>query len=88
MSGLCTRFYLAAFEQAVKRARPATVMAGYNYLNGVPACENKELLTDILRDRWGYEGLVMSDWGACVDPSCLHRGRNGCGDAGQQRQSF
>ena len=67
--------YLAAFEQAVKRARPATVMAGYNYLNGVPACENKELLTDILRDRWGYEGLVMSDWGACVDlPACIGAG--------------
>ena len=64
--------YLAAFEQAVKRARPATVMAGYNYLNGVPACENRELLTGILRDRWGYEGLVMSDWGACVDlPACI-----------------
>lgn len=67
--------YLAAFEQAVKRARPATVMAGYNYLNGVPACENRELLTGILRDRWGYEGLVMSDWGACVDlPACIRAG--------------
>ena len=67
--------YLAAFEQAVKRARPATVMVGYNYLNGVPACENRELLTGILRDRWGYEGLVMSDWGACVDlPACIRAG--------------
>ena len=67
--------YLAAFEQAVKRARPATVMASYNYLNGVPACENRELLTDILREKWGYKGLVMSDWGACVDlPACIKAG--------------
>ncbi len=67
--------YLAAFEAAVKKARPATVMASYNYLNGMPACENKYLLTDILRKRWGYEGLVMSDWGACVNlPECIKAG--------------
>ena len=67
--------YLAAFETAVKKAHPATVMASYNYLNGMPACENKYLLTDILRNRWGYEGLVMSDWGACVDlPECVKAG--------------
>lgn len=64
--------YLSAFERAVKKAKPATVMAGYNYLNGTPACENEHLLTDILRKNWGYEGLVISDWGACVDlPACL-----------------
>ncbi len=67
--------YLRAFEKAVKKAKPATVMASYNYLNGVPACENKQLLTEILRDDWKYEGLVMSDWGACVDlPACITAG--------------
>ncbi|MDD6038732.1 MAG: glycoside hydrolase family 3 N-terminal domain-containing protein [bacterium] len=67
--------YLSAFEKAVKDAKPATVMASYNYLNGVPACENSSLLTDILRKKWGYDGLVMSDWGACVDlPACIEAG--------------
>lgn len=80
--------YLSAFEKTVKCAKPATVMASYNYLNGVPACENYELLTDILRKQWGYEGLVMSDWGACVDPSGLYCCRNGCRNAGQLWKSF
>jgi len=67
--------YLSAFERTVKKAKPATVMASYNYLNGTPACENEHLLTDILRKNWGYEGLVISDWGACVDlPACLVAG--------------
>ena len=67
--------YLAAFEKVVKEAKPATVMAAYNYVNGIPACENSHLLTDILRKKWGYGGLVMSDWGACVDlPACLSAG--------------
>ncbi len=67
--------YLRAFEKAVKCAKPATVMASYNYLNGTPVCENKHLLTDILRREWKYEGLVMSDWGACVDlPACILAG--------------
>ena len=67
--------YLRAFEIAVKKAKPATIMASYNYLNGVPACENKHLLTDILRNDWKYEGLVISDWGACVDlPACISAG--------------
>ena len=67
--------YLSAFEKAVKEAKPATVMASYNYLNGVPACENRHLLTEILREKWNYEGLVMSDWGACVDlPACIRAG--------------
>ena len=67
--------YLSAFEKAVKKAKPATVMASYNYLNGLPACENPHLLTEILREKWSYEGLVMSDWGACVDlPACVAAG--------------
>ncbi len=64
--------YLRPFEIAVRDSNPATIMASYNYLNGVHATENKELLTDILRTEWNYSGLVMSDWGACTDPVKSH----------------
>ncbi len=57
--------YLRAFEIAVKKAQPATVMASYNRINGEYACANKELLTDTLRNKWGFKGAVISDWGAC-----------------------
>lgn len=67
--------YLTAFEMAVKEAKPKTVMASYNQLNGKYSCENEHLLTEILRKEWGYEGTVISDWGACVDPAkCIHAG--------------
>ncbi len=56
--------YLAAFEGAIRDAKPWTVMCSYNRLNGVHVSENKRYLTTILRDEWGYEGVVMSDWGA------------------------
>ena len=59
--------YLPAFEEAVKAAQPKTVMCSYNKINGVYASENKMLLTDILRDQWGFEGYVVSDWGAAND---------------------
>ena len=59
--------YLAAFETVVKAAKPASVMAAYNKLNGTYACENQALLTDILRREWGFDGAVISDWGACTD---------------------
>ncbi|MHA7984567.1 glycoside hydrolase family 3 C-terminal domain-containing protein [Rathayibacter sp. CAU 1779] len=59
--------YLAGFERAVKDAAPATVMAAYNKLNGVYATEDPWLLTQVLRDEWGFEGLLVSDWGAVND---------------------
>ncbi len=59
--------YLAAFEPVVKDAQPWTVMNAYNRLNGEYCAENKWLLNDVLRDDWGFEGLVVTDWGANND---------------------
>ena len=59
--------YLPAFEKAVKQARPWTVMCSYNKVNGTFASEHHTLLTDILKKEWGFEGLVVSDWGAVRD---------------------
>ena len=56
--------YLAAFEGAVVKEKPWTVMASYNRINGTFAAENKTYLTDVLRGEWGFDGYVMSDWGA------------------------
>lgn len=56
--------YLAAFEGAITKEKPWTVMCSYNRINGVYAAENKMALTDILREEWGFDGYVVSDWGA------------------------
>jgi beta-glucosidase len=56
--------YLAAFERVVTTADPWTVMCSYNRVHGVHASENRWLLTSVLREEWGYEGLVVSDWNA------------------------
>jgi beta-glucosidase len=59
--------YLRAFERVVRRDRPWSVMASYNGVNGVPVSENARLLTAVLRGEWGFDGIVMSDWGAVRD---------------------
>ncbi len=56
--------YLLAFERVVRKAQPWTIMAAYNKVNGIYATEHKELLRDILKKEWGFEGVVVSDWGA------------------------
>ncbi|HEX3513441.1 MAG TPA: glycoside hydrolase family 3 C-terminal domain-containing protein [Trebonia sp.] len=59
--------YLSAFKRVVTQARPWTVMAAYNKINGVYATQDHWLLTQVLRDEWGFEGVVFSDWGAIAD---------------------
>lgn len=59
--------YLTAFEIAVKEGKPSTVMCAYPKLNGTHCSDHKELLTDILRSEWGYDGMVVTDWGAMND---------------------
>lgn len=59
--------YLKGFEIALKESTPMTLMSSYNLINGIPASENKALLTTVLRDEWGYPGMVMTDWNGGVD---------------------
>lgn len=59
--------YLTPFEIAVKEGKPGTVMCSYNKINGIHASDSKELLTEILRTEWGFDGLVVTDWGALND---------------------
>ena len=59
--------YLNAFEDVVKEGKPDIMMASYNKVNGTYMTENKKILTDILRDEWGFDGYVMSDWSAVSD---------------------
>jgi beta-glucosidase len=60
--------YLRAFELVIRDARPWAVMSAYNRINSVFASENRWLLTDVLREDWNYDGVVISDWGAVHDP--------------------
>lgn len=59
--------YLSAFERIVKQAHLATLMCSYNKINGTLNSQNERLLTTILRNQWGFQGMVMSDWGAVAD---------------------
>jgi len=59
--------YLTNFEIAVKEGHPRSIMSAYNMVNGVYANENEHLLQEVLRDQWGFDGFVVSDWGACND---------------------
>ena len=69
--------YLRAFEIVIKNEKPLAIMASYNKINGVYSCQNKMLLTELLRKKWGYKGFIVSDWGACVNPvKCLKAGLN------------
>lgn len=59
--------YLRSFQRVIQQAQPWTVMCAYNAVNGVPVSENSFLLTEVLRDEWKYDGMVISDWGAVTD---------------------
>lgn len=65
--------YLPAFEACVKEAKAASIMGAYNRTNGEPCCASKTLLQDILRDRWGFDGYVVSDCGAIRDIYMHHK---------------
>ena len=59
--------YLSAFETAVKEGKPSALMCAYNKLNGEHCSDSRKLLTEILRDEWGFDGMVVTDWGAMND---------------------
>ncbi|MFI9590342.1 glycoside hydrolase family 3 N-terminal domain-containing protein [Nonomuraea sp. NPDC052265] len=70
--------YLPAFEHIVREARPYAIMCSYNRVNGVHASQHRWLLTELLRGEWGFDGLVMSDWGAVNDRvAALEAGHDG-----------
>ena len=68
--------YLKNFEYAVRFGKPWFIMSSYNFLNGITTSENRDLLTTVLRDEWGFEGAVVSDWGGGYSGSNMVRAGN------------
>ncbi len=70
-----SEIYLRPFEIAVRKAQPASIMVSYNKVNGQYAAASKFLLTEVLRKKWGFKGMVISDWGACIGAAnCVKAG--------------
>ena len=78
--------YLKGFEHIVEKSQPWTIMSSYNKINGTYASENKEVLTDILRGEWGFEGLVMTDWFGGKNPPAQIAAGNDLLEPGTKRQ--
>ena len=68
--------YLKGFEICVKKSQPQAIMSSYNLINGEHTCNSKDLLNYVLRDEWGYQGIVMTDWYATENVMVDEKGRN------------
>ncbi|HBH25486.1 MAG TPA: glycosyl hydrolase [Cytophagales bacterium] len=78
--------YLKGFELIVRKSQPWTLMSSYNKVNGAYVAENREILTNILRDDWGFEGLVMSDWFGGHDATAMIKAGNDLLEPGTKKQ--